>query len=102
MTNRDEVVCLDLHGMANGNDGPFLEEGRHVTPQGEPLLEAGATDADILWLLDLRSAAGVRPHDSAHSSILLDGDFLYVNTSNGLTSKHDGVDRAGSPQPGCR
>ena len=51
MTNRDEVVCLDLHGMANGNDGPFLDEGSHMTPQGQPLLEAGPTDADILWLL---------------------------------------------------
>ncbi len=30
VTNRDEVVCLDLHGMADGNDGPFQEEGRHM------------------------------------------------------------------------
>ena len=43
------------------------------------------------------SAAGVRPHDSAHSSILLDGPYLYVNTSNGLTSKHDGVDKPEAP-----
>ena len=25
VTNRDEVVCLDLYGLANGNDGPFRE-----------------------------------------------------------------------------
>jgi outer membrane protein assembly factor BamB len=30
-------------------------------------------------------------HDGAHSSILIDGQFLYVNTSNGLNSKHTGV-----------
>jgi len=97
VTNRDEVVCLDLNGMADGNDGPYREEGRHSTPSGEPLVEAGPLDADILWLLDLREAAGVRPHDSSHSSILLDGAHLYVNTSNGLTSKHDGVDKPEAP-----
>ncbi|MFH1921434.1 MAG: PQQ-binding-like beta-propeller repeat protein [Planctomycetota bacterium] len=97
VTNRDEVVCLDLAGMANGNDGPFLDEGRHMAPQDQPPMEVGPLDADILWLLDLRSAAGVRPHDSAHSSILLDGPYLYVNTSNGLTSQHDGVEKPEAP-----
>jgi outer membrane protein assembly factor BamB len=97
VTNRDEVVCLDLHGMANGNDGPFRDEGRHMTPADQPPLEVGPTDADIIWLLDLRSAAGVRPHDSAHSSILLDGPYLYLNTSNGLNSRHTGVDKPEAP-----
>jgi outer membrane protein assembly factor BamB len=68
-----------------------------MTPRGQPRMETGPSDADILWLLDLRTAAGVRPHDSAHSSILLDGPFLYVNTSNGLNSKHQGVDKPDAP-----
>jgi outer membrane protein assembly factor BamB len=97
VTNRDEVVCLDLRGMANGNDGPFRDEGRHMTPHGQPVLQVGDADADIVWILDLRSAAGVRPHDSSHSSILVDGPYLYVNTSNGLTSRHDGVDKPEAP-----
>ncbi|NQU25881.1 MAG: PQQ-binding-like beta-propeller repeat protein [Candidatus Nealsonbacteria bacterium] len=97
VTNRDEVVCLDLNGLADGNDGPFRDEGRHTAPQDQPAMKPGPLDADILWVLDLRTAAGVRPHDSAHSSILLDGQFLYVNTSNGLTSKHDGVDKPNAP-----
>ncbi len=97
VTNRAEVVCLDLHGLHNGNDGPFLDEGRYMAPEGQPPLEPGPTDADILWRLDLRAEAGVRPHDSSHSSILIDGPYLYVNTSNGLTSKHDGVDRPEAP-----
>lgn len=97
VTNRDEAVCLDLAGMANGNDGPYRDEGRHAVPSGEPAVKPGPTDADILWLFDLRSGAGVRPHDSAHSSILLDGPFLYLNTSNGLKSKHDGVEKPDAP-----
>ncbi len=97
VTNRNEAVCLDLAGMANGNDGPFRDEGRHAVPNGEPPIEPSATDADILWLFDLRAGAGVRPHDAAHSSMLIDGPFLYLNTSNGLTSKHDGVERPEAP-----
>ena len=97
VTNRDEVVCLDLHGMANGNDGPFRDEGRHMTPRDQPPMEVGPLDADILWLLDLRSVAGVRPHDSAHASILVDGPYLYLNTTNGLNSKHSGVEKPGAP-----
>jgi outer membrane protein assembly factor BamB len=97
VTNRAEVVCLDLHGQTNGNDGPYRDEGRHMVPEDQPVAEVTALDADILWLLDLRPAAGVRPHDASHSSILLDGQYLYVNTSNGLTSKHDGVDKPDAP-----
>jgi outer membrane protein assembly factor BamB len=97
VTNRDEVVCLDLDGLANGNDGPFRDEGRHMAPRDEPPMQVGPLDADILWLLDLRSAAGVRPHDSSHSSILVDGPYLYVNTSNGLNSRHTAVDKPNAP-----
>ena len=43
VTNRDEVVCLDLHGMANGNDGPFRDEGRHMTPR-RPAAAGGRPD----------------------------------------------------------
>ena len=97
VTNRDEVVCLDLNGLADGNDGPFQDEGRHMAPRDQPPMETGPLDADVLWLLDLRTAAGVRPHDSAHCSILLDGPYLYVNTSNGLNSKHNAVERPEAP-----
>jgi outer membrane protein assembly factor BamB len=97
VTNRDEVVCLDLNGLANGNDGPFRDEGRHMTPQDQPAMDTGPLDADIIWLLDLRAEAGVRPHDSAHCGVLMDGPILYVNTSNGLNSKHSGVDKPEAP-----
>lgn len=97
VTNRDEAVCLDLDGLANGNDGPYRDEGRHMVPADQPPLEPGPLDADILWLFDLRRQAGVRPHDAAHASILLDGQFLYLNTSNGLNSQHTGVERPEAP-----
>ncbi len=108
ITNRGEAVCLDIEGQANGNDGPYRDEARHMTANGRSSLvargstlvpqdandESGAIkdvtplDADILWLFDIPRQAGTWPHDGAHGSPLLDGDFLYVNTSNGVDNTH--------------
>jgi outer membrane protein assembly factor BamB len=88
VSNRGEVLCLDLEGMSNGNDGPFTNEASHCVPQGADPIPAESADADILWAFDMIKECGVRQHDSAHSSILLDGDFLYVNTSNGVDDSH--------------
>lgn len=97
VSNRGEVLCLDLNGMRNGNQGPFQDEGRHAVPPGETPLEMDARDADILWSFDLLRECGVRQHDSAHSSILLDGPFLYVNTSNGVDDSHRQIHAPDAP-----
>ena len=86
--NRGEVMCLDLDGMANGNDGPFKDEDSHSVPAGSPPIPAGTHDADILWLFDYIKECGVRQHDQAHASPLVHGRFLYVNTSNGVDDSH--------------
>jgi outer membrane protein assembly factor BamB len=88
VTNRGEVVCLDLNGQANGNDGPFRDEGRFMAPPGSPPVEVGQTDADILWVFDVPSQAGTYRHDAAHASILVHGPYLYLNTSNGVDNTH--------------
>ena len=88
VTNRGEALCLDLNGQTNGNDGPFLDEARHMTPDDAEPLEVTNIDADIIWLFDIPKQAGTYPHDAAHCSILLDGDFLYLNTSNGVDNTH--------------
>ncbi|MBN2477024.1 MAG: PQQ-binding-like beta-propeller repeat protein [Pirellulales bacterium] len=88
VTNRAEVVCLDLAGMANGNGGPYVDEGRHLVLPGEKPMEVGQLDADILWLFDMRAEVGMHPHDAAHSSILIDGPYLYLNTGNGVDNTH--------------
>jgi outer membrane protein assembly factor BamB len=88
VSNRNEVMCLDLNGQANGNDGPYQDEGRHAVPQGSQAAEVTATDADIIWLFDMPAELGILPHDEAHSSILIDGQLLYVNTSSGKDSSH--------------
>ena len=88
VTNRGEVVCLDAHGMANGNDGSYQDEGRHMSPADQPPLVTGPLDADILWVVDLTKEAGIWSHDGAHSSILIRGHHLYLNTGTGVDNTH--------------
>jgi outer membrane protein assembly factor BamB len=87
VSNRNEVMCLDLNGQADGNDGPYQDEARHATVEGAEPIPLTDKDADIIWLYDIRAEL-VPPHDAAHSSILIDGQFLYVNTSSGKDSSH--------------
>ncbi len=119
--NRGEVVCLDIDGMANGNDGPYLDEGAHMSapPASAPakpvagvsisprltlpsaemqsLLSPGPLDADIIWLFDMVKDAGIWPHDGAHSSILIHGDYLYLNTGTGVDNTHRGIRAPDAP-----
>jgi len=121
VSNRGEVMCLDAHGMANGNDGPFRDEGAHMTPPrgsgsapkpapgaeiqpaalpaavGDTALEPGPLDADIIWLFDLASGAGIWPHDAAHASILIRGDYLYLNSGTGVDNTHKRIRAPDAP-----
>ncbi len=119
--NRGVVLCLDLHGLANGNDGPFTLEAIYYAPQptndlarGAPAAFApdgslipdapvphrvapGPLDADILWMFDLSSGAGIWSHDAAHSGILIHGDHLYLNTGTGVDNTHRRIRRPDAP-----
>jgi outer membrane protein assembly factor BamB len=86
VTNRNEVLCLDANGMANGNDGPFFDERHYEVPAGHPPVEPGPQDADIIWRFDL-SSLPVFPHDAAASSVLVFGDAVFVGTGNGTDNK---------------
>jgi outer membrane protein assembly factor BamB len=97
VSNRGEVMCLDLNGLTDGNDGPYKDEGRYMTPRNSEPEEVRETDADIIWLFDMQAETGVHQHDSAHSSILLHGQFLYINTSNGLNDKHQFIPATDAP-----
>src|SRR5947208_9477847 len=67
VSNRGEVMCLDAKGLTDGNQGPFTDEGKHMALRGASPMEPGPLDADIPWLLDLTSGAGIWSHDGAHS-----------------------------------
>ncbi len=91
LTSRAEIVCLDARGMADGNDGPYREEGQDIAGEGNPAVETTSTDADVLWKFDLLSDIESCPQDAACSSILIHGDVLYLSTSNGVDKSHDKV-----------
>lgn len=97
LTNRFELVCLDLNGQVDGNDGPYQDEGQHMALLGEPPMEVTKIDADIIWLLDMPKDVGMYPHDSSHSSVLLDGQYLYLNTCNGVDNTHVKIRRPDAP-----
>ncbi len=77
VTNRSELVCVDIKGFANGNDGPFTSEKFK-----------GPKDADIIWKLDMIEELGNHPHNLSNSSPVVWGDLLYINTSNGQDESH--------------
>ena len=99
--NRGVVLCLDARGMANGNDGPFRDEGAYMTPRGtnapaQPL-QPGPLDADIIWACNLTTEAGIWSHDAAHSSILIHGDHLYLNSGTGVDNTHKRIRTPDAP-----
>lgn len=96
-SNRGEVLCLDPAGMANGNDGPYLDEMLPALSADAVAAKIPAITADFLWLFDILKECGVRQHDSAHASILAHGRFLYVNTSNGVDDSHRKIDAPDAP-----
>ena len=87
VTNRCEVMCLDFDGMADGNDGD-TDEGAYLAGPGKPPMEVKATDADIIWRMNMIDACGVFPHNVTSSSVLVVGDRLWVTTSNGVDYGH--------------
>ena len=80
VNHRCEVMCLD----ANGSTHPFYisnESGNNSTNQ--PPVAPGVCSERVVWTFDLW-AFGVRPSDACDGQPLVDGDLLYVCTSNGV------------------
>lgn len=86
VSNRGEVIAADLHGMANGNDGPFKNEKFK-----------GPKDGDILWVFDMMEEVGAFQHNMANSSPVILGDLIYVSTSNGQDESHVNVPSPKAP-----
>jgi len=111
VTSRDEVLCLDANGLANGNDGPFQDEGEYIAAQKrrkagkqppgakpdekpeEPVkpIELTPTDADIIWRYDMITELDCWPQDASSCSVIVHGDLVYVNPSNGVDLSHRNI-----------
>lgn len=101
VSNRCEIVCLDVNGMSDGNDGDFKDEAAYMVESGSAPIEPGANDADILWVFDMREELGVFPHNIASSSVLVLGDRVYCTTSNGQDWSHLNIPSPFAPALVC-
>ena len=98
VTSRCEMICLDVNGMANGNDGPFKDEAKYmVLDTGKPPAKVGPHDADIIWKYDMMDELGVFPHNASNCSLLIVDDLIYGCTSNGQDWTHSNIPSPLSP-----
>src|SRR5215204_7524003 len=98
VTSRCEVMCLDVNGQANGNDGPFKDEAKYIVMDtGLPPAKVGPKDADIIWEYDMMDDLGVFPHNASNCSVLVLDDLVYACTSNGQDWTHSNIPSPLSP-----
>ncbi|MCX7047551.1 MAG: PQQ-binding-like beta-propeller repeat protein [Candidatus Sumerlaeota bacterium] len=97
VTNACEVVCCDVNGLADGNQGPFTDEGQYMVGPGKKPVALNSTDADLLWVFDMVDQLGIGPHDVVSCSPLVYGGFVYLVTSNGINKEHTGCMRPDAP-----
>src|SRR5437588_7122091 len=95
---RDEDVYFDWpeSGIASPvtveNDRVYL-----VSNRGEVLCLDATKNGEILWRFNLTSGAGIWSHDAAHSSILIHGNQLYLNTGTGVDNTHKRIRTPDAP-----
>ncbi|MCA9246033.1 MAG: PQQ-binding-like beta-propeller repeat protein [Planctomycetales bacterium] len=78
VTSRGEVRCLDTSGFHDDeNDGPYKDE-TYTTKD----------EADVVWVFDMMKELKTSQHNMCSCSVTSSGDFLFVNTSNGLDESH--------------
>ncbi|HIL69117.1 MAG TPA: pyrrolo-quinoline quinone [Verrucomicrobia bacterium] len=90
VSSRCEILCLDVYGMENGNQG-YADEAKYMAGPGNPPVKVGEKDADIIWKFDMRSELGVFPHNVTSSSVLITKDKIFATTSNGQDWSHKNI-----------
>jgi outer membrane protein assembly factor BamB len=70
VNNRGEVMCVETQAIAGQSE---------TSPPPCP---------KIIWQFNLTTGAGIWSHDAAHSSILIHGDCLYLNSGTGVDNTH--------------
>ena len=76
VSNRCTIVCADVNGFANGNQGDQTEKYKT------------ATDVDVIWEYDMMRTLDVFPHNMSAGCPLIVGDILYTVTANGVDANH--------------
>ncbi|MCZ6816992.1 MAG: PQQ-binding-like beta-propeller repeat protein, partial [Planctomycetota bacterium] len=77
VSNEAQVVCADVNGMTDGNNGPYKDE-KYKESQ----------DADYIWVYDMIDELDAFPHNLATCSPVGFGDMVFICTSNGVDEGH--------------
>ena len=85
VNNRCELVCADVNGLADGNQG--VTDEKYTSKK----------DGDIIWSYDMMEELGVFPHNLATSSPLIYGDLILLLTGNGVDEGHLNIPSPSSP-----
>ena len=85
VSNRCTLVCVDMGGLADGNQG--FQGEVYKTP----------TDADVVWEFDMMKQAGVFPHNMSAGCPLIVGDIIYTVTGNGVDEGHINIPAPDAP-----
>jgi outer membrane protein assembly factor BamB len=94
VTSRGEVVCLDTEGFLDGeNDGVVQDEITSIKADQKALVNE-QIEADVVWRIDMMKELKVSQHNMCSCSVTAWGDYLLVNTGNGVDEGHKEL-----PQP---
>jgi outer membrane protein assembly factor BamB len=85
VSNRCELICADVEGFANGNQGVQDEQYKDKI------------DADIIWRLDMMEELGVFPHNLAVCSPVIVGELVFIVTGNGHDESHENIPAPKAP-----
>jgi len=99
--NRCQIICFDVKGMSNGNQG-MQDEAAFMAPldkDGQPTapIPPGDTDADILWVYDMYKELGVFQHNATAGFPLVVDGKVFAPTCNGVDWTHTNIPAPNSP-----
>jgi outer membrane protein assembly factor BamB len=94
-TNRCTIQCLDINGGKDGFQGKPLKFKDAATMKDR--VHDAATDADVIWELDMMKDLGVFPHNMTAASPMLVGDILFCVTANGVDENHVNIPAPNAP-----
>jgi outer membrane protein assembly factor BamB len=78
---------MDIEGFHDGqNDGPYLTESTQ-----------NKDEADYIWLFDMMGELNTSQHNMCSCSVTCMGDYLFVNTSNGVDESHINIPSPNAP-----
>lgn len=104
---RGIIVCFDLDGLSDGNDGMSAEEElAFINGKDGKLTEMPEeVTADILWTFSMAAQLGTNAEDSTAGTPLIIGDQLWMATCHSLglrpgTAKHENQRKRWPKDPG--